>query len=149
MTELREFARRSSDFQQLGVRIIGISVDDQQRTHETWEKAAAKKITLLSDPGAKVVRQYGLLHEKGHGESDIALRTTVLIDPEGHERWRRVSKSVPDIPTADETLAEIRKAQQEPPGSHQQGKANLREQREAMARLGGAAGTCAVSERRS
>src|SRR5919197_188855 len=124
MTELREFARRSSDFQQLGVRIIGISVDDQQRTRETWEKAAARKITLLSDPDAKVIRQYGLLHEKGshakkHPGSDIAIRTTVLIDPKGRERWRRVSKSVPDIPTADETLTQIKQAQERKSGVDQ------------------------------
>ena len=117
MTELREFAQRSSEFDKLGVRIIGISVDDQERTHETWEKAAARKITLLSDPDAKVIRQYGLLHEKGshakeHPGSDIAIRTTVLIDPEGRERWRRVSKSVPDIPRTDETLSEIKKSQE-------------------------------------
>ena len=117
MTELREFARRSNDFEKLGVRIVGISVDDQERTHETWEKAAARKITLLSDPDAKVIRQYGLLHEKGshakeHPGSDIAIRTTVLIEPDRRERWRRVSKSVPDIPTADETLAQIKTSQE-------------------------------------
>jgi peroxiredoxin len=61
----------------------------------------------------KIIRQYGLLHEKGHGESDIALRTTLLIDPNGRERWRRVSQSVPDIPTADETLSQIKKSQEE------------------------------------
>jgi peroxiredoxin len=111
MTELREFARHSSDFEKLDVRVVGISVDDQEHAREAWEKAGAKKFTILSDPGAKVIRQYGLLHEKGHGESDIALRTTILIGPDGRERWRRVSQSVPDIPTADETLADIKKGQ--------------------------------------
>jgi len=115
MTELREFARRRSDFEKLGVRIIGISVDNQEHAREAWEKAGAKKFTMLSDPGAKVIRQYGLLHE-GHGEFDIALRTTLLIDPEGRERWRRVSQSVPDIPKADETLADIKKTQEQTGG---------------------------------
>jgi len=116
MTELREFARRRSDFEKLGVRVIGISVDNQEHAREAWEKAGAKKFTILSDPGAKVIRQYGLLHEKGHGDSDIALRTTLLIDPEGRERWRRVSQSVPDIPKADETLADIKKTQEQTGG---------------------------------
>jgi peroxiredoxin len=113
MTELREFAQHSSDFEKLDVHIIGISVDDQEHAREAWEKAGAKKFTILSDPGAKIIRQDGLLHEKGHGESDIALRTTILIDPEGRELWRRVSQSVPDIPKVDETLAEIKKAQEQ------------------------------------
>lgn len=111
MTELREFARHSSDFDKLGVRIIGISVDDRENAREAWEKAGAKKFTVLSDPGAKVIRRYGLLHEKGHRESDIALRTTLLVDPEGRERWRRVSQSVPDIPKVEDTLAAIEKTQ--------------------------------------
>ncbi len=71
----------------------------------------------LSDPGAKVIRQYGLLHEKGHGESDIALRTTLLVDPEGRERWRRVEPVCTRyIPKADKTLADIKKAQEQNSG---------------------------------
>jgi peroxiredoxin len=116
MTELREFARHSTDFEKLGVRVVGISVDDQEHAREAWEKAGSKKFTILSDPSAKIIRQYGLLHEKGHGESDIALRTTLLIDSARRERWRRVSKSVPDIPISDETLADIRKAQEQRSG---------------------------------
>jgi len=111
MTELREFAQRSGEFEKLGVRLAPISVDGQQHAHEVWEKAADKKFTILSDPGAIVIRRYGLLHESGHGGSDIALRTTLLVDCDGRERWRRVSQSVPDIPTAEATLENIRKAQ--------------------------------------
>lgn len=121
MKELRRLAQRSSDFERLGVRVIGISVDDQEHAREAWENSGDKKFTLLSDPAAKVIHQYGLLHAKGshakeHPEEDIALRTTLLIDAEGRERWRRVSESVQDIPTADETLAEIKKSQEKKDG---------------------------------
>ncbi len=111
MTELREFARHSEDLDKLGVRLIPISVDDQQHAHETWERVAEKKFTILSDPGAQIIRRYGLLHQSGHAESDIALRTTLLIAPGGREKWRRVSQSVPDIPGWAETLAMIKKSQ--------------------------------------
>ena len=112
MTELREFARQSQDLARLDVRLVPISVDDQQRAREAWEKAANTKFTILSDPGASVIRQYGLLHEHGaEGGEDIAVRTTVLIGPDGHERWRRVSKSVPDVPSWKETLRQIKAAQ--------------------------------------
>src|SRR5215813_1860542 len=112
MTELREFARHSEELAKLGVRLIPISVDDQQGAHEAWEKVAGKKFTILSDPGRQVIRRYGLLHRAGHADSDIALRTTLLIAPDGRERWRRVSESVPDIPRWKETLAMIRKSQE-------------------------------------
>ena len=52
---------------------------------------------VLSDPGAVVVRQYGLLHPHGKGDEDIAVRTTFLPDEDGRERWRRVSTTIPDI----------------------------------------------------
>lgn len=119
MTELREFARHSSDLESIGVSLVPISVDDQQHAHDVWEKVAQRKFTILSDPGAKVIRQYGLLHEHGHRDSDIALRTTILIGPDGRERWRRVSHSVPDIPGWDETFAAIKTAQEREHGMDQ------------------------------
>ena len=56
----------------------------------------------MSDPGAEVIRKYGLLHSKGHEDQDIALRTTIVIDEQGREIYRKVSSSVPDVRTADE-----------------------------------------------
>lgn len=124
MTELREFARHSSDLERIGVRLVPISVDDQQHAHDVWDKVTQKKFTILSDPGAKIIRRYGLLHEHGgHDQenpgSDIALRTTIMIGPDGRERLRRVSRSVPDIPSWDETFSEIKAAQEREHGMDQ------------------------------
>lgn len=112
MTELREFARHSDDLSKLDVRLVPISVDAPQHAHEVWEKVGDRTFTILSDPGATVIKRYGLLHEGGHGGTDIALRTTVLIGPDGRERWRRVSQSVPDIPSWNETLTAIKSSQE-------------------------------------
>ena len=113
MTELREFAQHSQDLAMLDVRLVPISVDDRQHAREAWENAADKKFTILGDPGASVIRKYGLLHEHGvESGEDIALRTTILIGPDGRERWRRVSKSVPDIPSWAETRTMIEKSQE-------------------------------------
>jgi peroxiredoxin len=111
MTELREFARHSEDLAKLDVRLVPISADTQQDAHQAWEKVAGKKFPILSDPGATVIRKYGLLHAGGRDGEDIALRTTILIGRDGRERWRRVSKSVPDIPSWKETLTQIKAAQ--------------------------------------
>lgn len=119
MTELREFARHSSDLERIGVRLVPISVDDQQHAHDVWEKVAQQRFAILSDPGATVIRQYGLLHEHGHQDSDIALRTTILIGPDGRERWRRVSQSIPDIPSWDDTFAAIKAAKEREHGMDQ------------------------------
>lgn len=65
MTELREFAQHSDDLDKLGVHLVLISVDNQQHTLEVSEKVAEKKFTILSDPGATVIKEYGFLHEGG------------------------------------------------------------------------------------
>jgi peroxiredoxin len=108
MHQLREFAQHKSEFDQLHVRVVGISVDDQQHSHLVWDKQTGKQFTILSDPGAKVIREYGLLHQKGKGNDDIAIRAAIYVDAEGRERWRRVSETVQDIPKADEILKRIR-----------------------------------------
>src|SRR5262252_5050692 len=111
MTELRGLAQKVSEFEKLKVKVVAISVDDQQHAYDVWDKVAQKQFTVLSDPGAQVIKKYGLLHAGGHGDQDIALRTTLLVDPDGIEKWRRVSRSVPDIPSVDETIAKIKEAQ--------------------------------------
>lgn len=74
-----------------------------------------RRFTILSDPGARVIRSYGLLHPSaGREGQDIALDTTLLVDFDGHERWRRVSETLPDLPTAEEILTRIRET---PPAS--------------------------------
>ena len=110
MMQLREFARHTTDFNQLDTRIAAISVDDVEHNRTVWEKVTQKQFPVLSDPGANVIRQYGLLHSAGKGDTDIALRTTLLINAQGVEQWRRVSETVPDIPKAEEVLARIRKS---------------------------------------
>jgi peroxiredoxin len=113
MTELRGLAQHAEDLEQRKVRVVAISVDDEEHAHEVWDKVASRKFNVLSDPGAQVIRKYGILHAAGRKGQDIALRATVFIDPKGIEKWRRVSQSVPDIPTFDETLSQIRRAQDE------------------------------------
>ena len=109
--QLREFARHKKDFEERKVRIVALSVDDLRHARQVWEKVADRSFTILSDPGAKVIRKYGLLHPGGGEDGkDIAIRTTVFIDEQGIERWRRVSETVPDVPSVAEVLQNIPQA---------------------------------------
>jgi len=108
MNQLREFAQHKADFDQLHARVVALSVDDQEHAHLVWEKVVHHNFPILSDPGAVVIRQYGLLHARGHDDADIALRTTLLIDDNGIERWRRVSANALDIPKAADALQRLR-----------------------------------------
>ena len=108
MRQLREFAQHSEDFKKVNTRLVAISVDDREHAHMVWEKKTEGKFAILSDPGARVIRQYGLLHPQGKGEEDIALRTTYVIDENGRERWRKVSATVLEIPKSADVLAVLR-----------------------------------------
>ncbi len=107
MSELREFAQHKADFNRINTRVVALSVDDVQHAREAWEKAVNRQFPVLSDPGARVIREYGLLHADGHGGQDIALRTTIYIDANGIERFRRVSTSVMDVPKVNEVMEQI------------------------------------------
>lgn len=107
MNELREFAQHKADFDRLNTKIVALSVDDVAHAREVWDKAASHQFTVLSDPGAQVVREYGLLHADGHGGQDIAIRTTIYIDANGVEKWRRVSTSATDVPKVKEIVDKI------------------------------------------
>jgi peroxiredoxin len=88
---------------------VAISVDDRERARSVWEKVINRQFTVLSDPGARVIRTYGLLHAgAGMEGEDIALDTTLLVDIDGRERWRHASETLPDLPTAADTLTRIR-----------------------------------------
>lgn len=109
MKQMREFAQRKPDFDKLNVTLVGVSVDDPEHAKKVWDEVADHKVTILSDEGARVIRRYGLVHTKGKGDTDIALRTTVIVDERGDEVFRKVSSSAIDTRSADEILAELRK----------------------------------------
>ena len=104
MRQLREFAQRIDEFEKLGIRVVAISVDPPAKSGPVHVNIAMRKITLLSDPGAKVISSLGLLHKRGFDGKDIAIRATILIDADGRERWRRVSLSASDTPSIEEIL---------------------------------------------
>ena len=85
-----------------------ISTDDRKGAREVWNQVVSQRFSVLSDPGAQVIRRYGLLHAHGGGSEDIALDTSLLVDEKGVERWRQVSQTLPDLPKAAEVVARIR-----------------------------------------
>jgi peroxiredoxin len=107
--QLREFARHKKEFDSANTRLVAISVDDREHALLVWEKVVNRQFNILSDLGATVIRSYGVLHPgAGMEGQDIALDTTLLVDVDGRERWRRVSETLPDLPTAEQVLARIR-----------------------------------------
>lgn len=75
MCSLRDAA---GDFAELGVRVVGVSLDDvkaQARFHEEQEL----NFPLLSDPDGSVGRKYGVLPEQAR----FTKRVTFVLDDKG------------------------------------------------------------------
>ena len=69
---------------------MAISVDPSAVTREHAGKSGLT-YTFLSDPGAKAIRDYGLLHVVSE-EQQIARPGEFLIDPTGTVRWRDLTE---------------------------------------------------------
>ena len=70
--------------------MVGVSVDPPAVNREHLAKMGWT-YPLLSDPGAKVIRSYGLLHAISK-EQQIARPGEFLIDPTGTVRWRDLTE---------------------------------------------------------
>jgi alkyl hydroperoxide reductase subunit AhpC len=83
-TEIRGFASRVAEFDALGAKVIGCSVDSKF-SHLAWTKRDLGKLgfPLLSDMKREVSDAYGVLLE----DEGVALRGTFIIDPEGTLRY--------------------------------------------------------------
>jgi peroxiredoxin Q/BCP len=93
VNEAKDFSRLKSEFDALGVAVIGISPDGA-KTKERFRAKHGVTIDLLSDETRQTVRDYGVWTEKSmYGRSYMGVeRTTFLIDPAGRivRIWRKV-----------------------------------------------------------
>ena len=83
-TELGELAKRKSEFDKRGVKLLGLSVDSVE-SHKKWAKDIkdVKGIELnypiLADPDRKVADLYGMMHPKS--DPKMTVRSVFVIDP--------------------------------------------------------------------
>ena len=70
--------------------MVAVSVDPPAVTREHVGKMGWTH-TFLSDPGAKVIRSYDLLHRIDE-KQEIARPAEFLIDPTGMVRWRDLTE---------------------------------------------------------
>jgi len=107
-SELIALSKRAAQFSQLGVEVIGVSIDSQF-THNAWRNTPLEQggigpveFTLVADINHHVCQAYGVEHPV----AGVALRATFIIDCQGMVR----SQTVNDLPLGrniDETLRTI------------------------------------------
>lgn len=91
--EALAFSEKIEEFRKRNAEIIGISKDSVE-SHKKFSEKYDLKITLLSDPEAKVIKEYGAWGKKKMYGKDTegTIRSTFIISPSGeivHE-WRNV-----------------------------------------------------------
>ncbi|MEM3713287.1 MAG: thioredoxin-dependent thiol peroxidase [Thermoproteota archaeon] len=82
--EARRFRDLAEEFSRKNAVIIGVSMDSVE-SHKKFKKDNDLSFTLLSDPDAKVIKEYGAWGEKKlYGKTTMGVvRTTFLIDENG------------------------------------------------------------------
>ncbi|EJV1370025.1 peroxiredoxin [Pseudomonas aeruginosa] len=83
-SEIIAHNNRMDKFRELGVEVVGVSIDSQF-THHAWRSTPVEKggigaveFTMVADVKHEVTRAYGIEHEDG-----VALRASFLIDRAG------------------------------------------------------------------
>ncbi len=92
-----------------GGSLLAISVDtaaDSKRLAQREQLA----FPLLGDSGARVIREYGLVHESAGLEApDIAIPAQFLLDRDRRILWRHVASRVPDRADPEDVVRVIHK----------------------------------------
>ena len=83
-SEIIAHDRRLAKFRELGVEVVGVSIDSQF-SHYAWRQVPVEKggigevgFTMVADVKHQITQAYGIEHESG-----VALRATFLIDRQG------------------------------------------------------------------
>ncbi|MFN3180069.1 MAG: peroxiredoxin [Thermus sp.] len=85
-TEFLAFARRQKEFEQLGVQLVGLSIDSIY-SHLAWLKdleemsGVSINFPVIADLDMKVSKLYGMIHPAA--SETAAVRAVFIIDPNG------------------------------------------------------------------
>ena len=91
---MRSFQQTLADFNSRGIRVVGISVDPPEINRRQSQRLGYT-FPLLSDPGAKIIRRYDVLHPRaGPKGADIARPAEFLLDSNGMVRWVNLTENI-------------------------------------------------------
>lgn len=104
-TELGAFAHRKAEFDQRGVKLLGLSVDPVD-SHHKWAKdiadvgGTALNYPILADPDLEVAKLYGMFHPAA--DPKVTVRSVFIIDPQ-----RKVRTTLTYPPSVGRNIDEI------------------------------------------
>ena len=91
---MRRFQQRLPEIEARDIRVVGISVDPPDISRRQSQKLGYT-FPLLSDPNAKIIRRYDVLHPgAGPKGADIARPAEFLLDSNGIVRWVNLTGNI-------------------------------------------------------
>lgn len=91
--EAQSFTRLKSDFEALGIQVVGVSLDSTG-SHQEFHRTCELGIDLISDTDKTLHSRFGVIGEKqNYGKTYIGvIRSTFLLDQKGNilKEWRNV-----------------------------------------------------------
>ena len=101
---MRSFQQRLPEFEARGIRVVGISVDPPE-VNQGQSQKRGYTFPLLSDPNAKIIRRYDVLHPgAGPKGADIARPAEFLLDSNGIVRWVNLTDNIAVRARPDQVL---------------------------------------------
>jgi peroxiredoxin len=105
---LRGIEEQLSDFRNVGIRTVAISVHAPDVSADLCRRAGYT-YTFLSDPDAEVIRRYDLLHPgAGVNGHDIARPAEFLLDSSGVVRWVNLTEDFRVRATPEQMLKAVK-----------------------------------------
>jgi peroxiredoxin len=87
--------------------VLAVSVDAVEQNRQVAERLELG-FSVLSDASREACRAFGVLHEGGAGESDIARPATFVVH-RGEIVWRDLTENWRMRPRPDDVLAAVRR----------------------------------------
>jgi thioredoxin-dependent peroxiredoxin len=107
--EAQDFSKARARLDKLGAVVVGVSKDSVE-SHCKFRDKHRLRVTLASDPDAKVIEKYGAWGEKNmYGKKSMGIiRSTVIVGPDG--TVKKVFRRVKVAGHVDAVLAALKEA---------------------------------------
>ncbi len=91
-----------------GGAVIAVCVDTPAESKKVVERYKIA-FDIVSDAGAKTIKEYGLVFKEPMGRGDIAIPANFLIDKNGKVAWRYISSHVQKRVDPADVAEEVKK----------------------------------------
>ena len=106
--EMCAFRDSLKEFENLGAKVYGISVDTPY-TQNAFIKANALTTEMVSDFNKEAIRAFGVVHEEINGLKGMPKRSVFIIGKDGKIKYKWVSEVPKNPPNFDELKSELKK----------------------------------------